>query len=214
MSCWAAAEGVPGRAAGLRPVAPAAGPRQALPVAEVQAVPARVRRHASADALHPEPELAVLGQGGVRGEPWRVYWSGATVGLVGRGRKKVTPDLQAVFAAALGIPAGGLAALGGMSVPEGDEVPLNPAADDVAERMREARRLTVDQVKLVRVRPRPCGGTDHAMQPGFRTRRGGRASCYPDIRLPSAVPAGARRHDFRGQPGLDVVGVARDPDLG
>jgi hypothetical protein len=33
-----------------------------------------------------------------------VYRSGATVGLVGRGRKEVTPDLVTVFAAALGIP--------------------------------------------------------------------------------------------------------------
>jgi hypothetical protein len=47
----------------------------------------------------------------------RVYWSGATVGLVGRGRKEVTPALVTVFAGALGIPAGDLAAIGGMRLP-------------------------------------------------------------------------------------------------
>ena len=51
-----------------------------------------------------------------------VYWSGATLGLVGRGRKEVTPDLVTVFAAALGIPPGDLAAIGGMRLPADPEI--------------------------------------------------------------------------------------------
>jgi hypothetical protein len=79
----------------------------------------------------------------------RVYWSAATVGLVGRGRKEVTPALATVFAAALGIAAGHLAAIGGMRLPADSEIPLNPSADAMAELTWEARRLTSEQVKVV-----------------------------------------------------------------
>jgi hypothetical protein len=79
----------------------------------------------------------------------RVYWSGATVGLVGRGRKEVTPALVTVFAAALGIPAADLAAIGGMRLPAEAQIPLNPSAGAMAELTWEARRLTAEQVKLV-----------------------------------------------------------------
>jgi hypothetical protein len=79
----------------------------------------------------------------------RVYWSAATIGLVGRGRKEVTPVLVTVFAAALGIPAGDLAAIGGMRLPADPEIPLNPSADAMAELTWEARRLAAEQVKLV-----------------------------------------------------------------
>jgi hypothetical protein len=79
----------------------------------------------------------------------RVYWSAATVGLVGRGRKEVTPALAAVFAAALGIAAGDLAAIGGIRLPADPEIPLNPSAEAMAELTWEARRLTAEQVKVV-----------------------------------------------------------------
>jgi hypothetical protein len=79
----------------------------------------------------------------------RVYWSGATVGQVGRGCKEVTPALVPVFAAALGIAAADLAAIGGMRLPAEAEIPLNPSADAMAELMWEARRLAAGQVKLV-----------------------------------------------------------------
>jgi hypothetical protein len=78
-----------------------------------------------------------------------VYWSAATIGLIGHARKEVTPALMTVFAAALGIPAGDLAALAGMSPAEGGEIPLNPAADAMAELTWEARRRTAEQVELV-----------------------------------------------------------------
>jgi hypothetical protein len=82
----------------------------------------------------------------------RVYWSRATVGQVGRGRKEVTPALLTVFAAALGIPAGDLAAIGGMHLPTEPEIPLNPSSDAISRLTWEARRLTAEQVKLVRGR--------------------------------------------------------------
>lgn len=82
----------------------------------------------------------------------RVYWSAATVGLVGRGRKEVTLDLVTVFAAALGIPAADLAAIGGMRLPAEAGIRLNPSADAMAELTWEARRLTAEQVNLVRGR--------------------------------------------------------------
>lgn len=79
----------------------------------------------------------------------RVYWSAATVGLVGRGRKEVTPALVAVFAAALGIPAGDLAAIGGIGLPADPGMPLSPSAGAMAELTWEARRLTAGQLKAV-----------------------------------------------------------------
>jgi DNA-binding CsgD family transcriptional regulator len=75
----------------------------------------------------------------------RVYWSAATVGLVGRGRKEVTPALVTVFAAALGIPAADLAAIGGIRLPTKAQIPLNPSADAMADLTWEARRLTAEQ---------------------------------------------------------------------
>lgn len=79
----------------------------------------------------------------------RVYWSGATIGLIGRGRKQAMPGLVTVFAAALGIPAADLAALGGMRLPAQAQIPLNPPADAMAELTWEARRLTTEQARLV-----------------------------------------------------------------
>ena len=55
-----------------------------------------------------------------------------------------------VFAAAVGIPAGDLAALAGTSPPAGNEIPINARAEAMAELIWEARRLTVEQVLLVR----------------------------------------------------------------
>jgi hypothetical protein len=78
----------------------------------------------------------------------RVYWSAATVGVVGRGCREVTPALVTVFAAALGIPAGDLAAIGGMRLSADAEILLNPSADAIAELTWEARRLAAEQVKL------------------------------------------------------------------
>jgi hypothetical protein len=78
-----------------------------------------------------------------------VYWSAATVGLVGRGRKEVTPALATVFAAALGIPASDLAAIGGLRLPADPEIPLNPSAATLAALSWEARRLTAEQAQAV-----------------------------------------------------------------
>jgi hypothetical protein len=61
----------------------------------------------------------------------------------------VKATLVPVFAAALGIPAGDLAALGSMSPPATGVIRLNPAADSVAALVWEGRRLTREQVKLV-----------------------------------------------------------------
>lgn len=79
----------------------------------------------------------------------RVYWSAATIGLVGRGRKEVTPALVTVFAAALGIPAADLAAPGAVHLPATTQIPLNPSAGAMAELTWEARRLTAEQVNLI-----------------------------------------------------------------
>ena len=76
------------------------------------------------------------------------YWSASTYGMVGHGRKELTPDLLVDFATVLGIPADTLSVLTGIDLPDGIP-PRNPAVVDVAELMWEVRRLTVDQVGQV-----------------------------------------------------------------
>lgn len=77
-----------------------------------------------------------------------VYLSAATIGMVGHGRKELTPDLLAGFATVLDVPADDLASITGME-PAGDIPPPNPAAADVAELIWEVRRLNADQVRQV-----------------------------------------------------------------
>lgn len=74
------------------------------------------------------------------------YWSPSTYGMVGAGRKEVTPDLVADFGTVLGIPAEDLGAL--MGIPPSEEPHTRePAAAGVAELIWDLRRLTADQVR-------------------------------------------------------------------
>ncbi|MFG2918994.1 hypothetical protein ACGF0D_39720 [Kitasatospora sp. NPDC048298] len=75
----------------------------------------------------------------------RIYLSPATIGGVGRGTVEATPELVAGFAGVLGIPAPGLAALGGIHLPD-DLPPLHTRAADLASVIWEARRLTTTQL--------------------------------------------------------------------
>lgn len=72
--------------------------------------------------------------------------SASTVGMLGRGRKGITPRLLADFAAVLGIDAGDLAAMNRMELPPGD-LPVHPCAPEMAGLIWEARRLTYEQVR-------------------------------------------------------------------
>jgi hypothetical protein len=76
------------------------------------------------------------------------YWSAATYGVVGHGRKELTPDLLADFATVLGVPADDLAALTGIGLPAATP-PQNPATADVARLVWDLRRLTAAQVHQV-----------------------------------------------------------------
>ncbi|MFJ4575551.1 hypothetical protein ACIP4W_29895 [Streptomyces sp. NPDC088846] len=76
------------------------------------------------------------------------YWSASTYGMVGAGRKELTPDLVADFGTLLGIPAGDLAALTGIALSEVPHTP-EPAVAGVAELIRDLRRLTADQVRHI-----------------------------------------------------------------
>lgn len=77
------------------------------------------------------------------------YWSAATYGMVGAGRKPLTPDLVADFGTVLGIPAADLAALTGTPLPE-EALRPEPRAVHMAELIWDLRRLTTDQVQHVR----------------------------------------------------------------
>lgn len=72
--------------------------------------------------------------------------SGSTVGMLGSGRKEMTPGLLIGFAAVLGMDAGDLAAMGGIELPS-EELPVHPCAPELAELIWEARRLTHEQVR-------------------------------------------------------------------
>ncbi|WP_406118492.1 hypothetical protein [Streptomyces sp. NBC_00989] len=76
------------------------------------------------------------------------YWSASTYGMVGHGRKELTPDLLVDFATLLGIPADTLSVLTGIDLPDGTPS-QRPVATDVAELLWDVRRLTVDQVRQV-----------------------------------------------------------------
>ncbi|UUU30269.1 hypothetical protein JIX56_10375 [Streptomyces sp. CA-210063] len=76
------------------------------------------------------------------------YWSAATYGGVGRGRKPLTPDLVADFAALLDVPAADLEALTGVSPPTTSTSPT-PAVPGVAELIWDVRRLTASQLRHV-----------------------------------------------------------------
>lgn len=76
------------------------------------------------------------------------YWSASTYGMVGHGRKELTPDLLIDFATVLGIPVDTLSVLTGIDLPDGTPQ-SNPAAVDVAELLWDVRRLTSEQVRRV-----------------------------------------------------------------
>ncbi|MFV2176728.1 hypothetical protein ACFHW2_21340 [Actinomadura sp. LOL_016] len=75
-----------------------------------------------------------------------VYLAASMIGMVGHGRKELTPDLVTGFAIVLGIPADDLAAMTGIEL-GGVTMPHNPAAADVAELIWNVRRLKADQVR-------------------------------------------------------------------
>jgi hypothetical protein len=75
------------------------------------------------------------------------YWSAATYGVVGHGRKELTADLLADFCAVLDVAADDLAALTGVAMPDGYPGP-GPAAG-LAELIWDVRRLTESQIQHV-----------------------------------------------------------------
>ncbi|MFI7298952.1 hypothetical protein [Streptomyces sp. NPDC050121] len=86
--------------------------------------------------------LALLTEG-------RVYLAASTISGIGRGRVPLTPKLVVGFATALGIPAGDLAAITGVDLPE-PPPPDNPLAAEMAGLLWNCRRLTTTQVGHVR----------------------------------------------------------------
>ncbi|MFE0454649.1 hypothetical protein ACFW2D_25930 [Streptomyces sp. NPDC058914] len=89
------------------------------------------------------------------------YLSAATYGVIGSGRKELTPRLVTDFAALLGINASELATLTGVPLREMPPSP-SPEAVDTAALLWEARRLSADQARYVSelagsLRSRPRG---------------------------------------------------------
>lgn len=76
----------------------------------------------------------------------RVYLSASTIGMVGRGRVELTPDLLVAYASVLGVPVGDLVALAGVELPD---IAPNPVAAEIAELIWDVRRLTAGQVRQV-----------------------------------------------------------------
>jgi hypothetical protein len=72
--------------------------------------------------------------------------SASTVGMLGRGRKEMTPGLLVGFAAVMGMDAGDLAAMGGIELPP-EQPPVHPCATEMAELIWETQRLTYEQVR-------------------------------------------------------------------
>ncbi|MPY45413.1 hypothetical protein FNH04_37585 [Streptomyces phyllanthi] len=87
------------------------------------------------------------------------YWSASTYGMVGHGRKQLTPDLLLDFSAVLGIPAADLAALTDVALPDEPSAPKPTTTAGVAELIWDVRRLTADQLRQV-------GDIAESMRPG------------------------------------------------
>ncbi|WBB82107.1 XRE family transcriptional regulator [Micromonospora sp. WMMD882] len=77
--------------------------------------------------------------------------SASTIGMIGHGRKTLTPDLLTGFAAVLDIPATDLSALTGIDL-TGPERPVHPDAPEVAALIWDARRLTAHQLRQLQDR--------------------------------------------------------------
>lgn len=74
------------------------------------------------------------------------YLSASTYGMIGAGRKELTPRLVTDFAALLGIDVRELAALTG-TTPPGTPRPPSPETEDAAALLWEARRLSASQAR-------------------------------------------------------------------
>jgi len=75
--------------------------------------------------------------------------SASTIGLIGGGRKALTPELLAGFAAALDIPTMDIGALADIDLTT-VTVPTHPDAAQAADLIWESRRLTAGQIRLLR----------------------------------------------------------------
>ncbi|WP_051467687.1 hypothetical protein [Actinomadura oligospora] len=78
----------------------------------------------------------------------RMYVSSSTVFRIAAGKTELTPDRLANLATLIDIPAGDLAALTGIALPD-QQPPDDPAAADVAALLWEVRRLSAAQMRLV-----------------------------------------------------------------
>ncbi|MEW2356772.1 helix-turn-helix transcriptional regulator [Spirillospora sp. NPDC029432] len=83
--------------------------------------------------------------------PGRRYVSSTTVVMVGTGHLELTPDWLADLSALIDIPAGDLAAITGIPLPDGS-LPEDPAAADAAALLWDVRRLSAEQLWKVCVR--------------------------------------------------------------
>jgi hypothetical protein len=77
-----------------------------------------------------------------------LYWSPSTVGMVGRGRKVLTPDELACFAQLLDIPLGDLTAIGDVWLPP-EKLSQDAAGSEMARLLWDVRHLTADQLRKV-----------------------------------------------------------------
>ncbi|MFI0407858.1 hypothetical protein [Actinomadura sp. 3N508] len=81
----------------------------------------------------------------------RMYVSAVTVVMIGQARVELTPERLADLSTVIDIPAGDLAAIIGIPLPDGSP-PEDPAAADVAALVWEVRRLSAQQLWQVCVR--------------------------------------------------------------
>jgi hypothetical protein len=74
--------------------------------------------------------------------------SPSTIGMIGHGRKALTPDLLAGFGAVLDIGSVDLSILTGVDISATDQR-IHPDAGEVAELIWNARWLTAEQLRMV-----------------------------------------------------------------
>jgi hypothetical protein len=85
----------------------------------------------------------------------------ATIGVIGRGDKELTPRLLAGFAELLGVPVDILGILVAAESAAADAPSPGPARKDIAELIWDARRLSLDQIReAIRYATEPPGSEE------------------------------------------------------
>ncbi|WP_433474705.1 DUF4132 domain-containing protein [Spirillospora sp. CA-142024] len=139
----------------------------------------------------------------------RMYVSAVTVVVIGEGRVELTPDRLADLSTLIDMPAGDLAAITGIPLPDGS--PPDPPAADAAALLWDVRRLSAEQLWHVCVRAEEMRYARPTMpSPGGFARPGpsGSLATHREARIRDEEQGRRRRERWVCSGRDGVVGIA------